>query len=126
MVAAIAAGDPDGFAEAYDRYAASLYGYCCSVLPEPEAAAEAVRDTFAIAAARLDGLRDPDRLGDWLHAVARNECLRQLGPGEPGYAAGAGPVIPGLEDPDEEPPAATLPGSCRVRPGWVRWPLRPG
>jgi len=112
VVAAIVAGDADGVAEAYDRYAASLYTYCCSVLPGPEAA-EAVLDTFAVAAARLPGLRDPDRLGAWLHAVARNECLRQLGPDEPGYAAGADSVVPGLEDPDDEPPAATLPPELR-------------
>jgi hypothetical protein len=40
-----------------------------------------VLDTFLIATAKLDVLRDPDRLGPWLHAVARNECLRRLGPG---------------------------------------------
>ena len=57
MVAAVVAGDADGFAAAYDQYAASLYAYCHSVLPGPEAAAEAVLDTFLIAAAKLDGLR---------------------------------------------------------------------
>ena len=39
-----------------------------------------LQDTFLIAVSRLDGLRDPDRLDAWLHAVARNECLRLLGP----------------------------------------------
>ena len=29
-------------------------------------------------AAKLDGLRDPDRLRPWLYAVARNECYRRL------------------------------------------------
>ena len=77
MVAAVVAGEPDGIAEAYDRYAASLYAYCHSMLPRPEAA-EVVQDTFLIAVSRLDGLRDPDRLDAWLHAVARNECLRRL------------------------------------------------
>jgi DNA-directed RNA polymerase specialized sigma24 family protein len=81
VVAAVVAGDADGFAAAYDRYAASLYACCHTVLPGPDAA-EAVFDTFLIAAAKLDGLRDPDRLGPWLHAVARNECLRRLGPGQ--------------------------------------------
>ena len=66
-------------------------------------------DTFLIAAAKLDGLRDPDRLGPWLHAVARNECLRGLGPE---YAAG-GTGIPGSADPDDEPPAVTLPAGLR-------------
>src|SRR5271166_2325558 len=82
VVAAVVAGDPDGIAEAYDRYAASLYALCHSVLTRPEAAA-AVRDTFLIAVSRLDGLGDPDRLAAWLHAVARNECLRRLGPKTP-------------------------------------------
>ena len=109
MVAAVVAGDEDGFAAAYDQYAASLYAYCHSVLPGAGAAAEAVLDTFLIAAAKLDGLRDPDRLGPWLHAVARNECLRGLGPE---YAArGAG--IRGSADPDDEPPAVTLPPGLR-------------
>ena len=107
LVAAIVAGEPDGLAEAYDRYAASLYAYCRSMLPRAEAA-EAVLDTFLIAVSRLDGLRDPDRLDAWLHAVARNECLRRLGAGEPrASAAMASPV-----DPDDLP-AVTLPAELR-------------
>ena len=113
MVAAIVAGDADGIAEAYDRYAASLYAYGHWLLPGPEAA-EVVQDTFLIAVSRLDGLRDPDRLDAWLHAVARNECLRRLGAGGPaGVARAAGPV-PGSADPDELP-AVTLPPELRGR-----------
>src|SRR5690348_7964807 len=104
VVAAVIAGNVDGFAAAYDRYAGSLYARCHAVLPEPEAA-EAVLDTFLIAAAKLDGLRDPDRLGPWLHAVARNECLRRLGPGE---------EIPAAADPGDEP-LETPPADLRGR-----------
>jgi len=103
VVAAVVAGDADGFTAAYDQYAASLYGCCHVVLPEPEAA-EAVLDTFLIAAAKLDGLRDPDRLGPWLHAVARNECLRRLGPG------GKIPAAADLGDEPLEVPPAGLRG----------------
>src|SRR6266700_933432 len=78
VVAAIVAGDPGGLAEAYDRYAAALYAYCRTMLREPADAADAVQDTFVIAASRLSGLRDPERLRSWLYAVARNECLRRL------------------------------------------------
>src|SRR5215467_2966694 len=78
IVAAIVAGDPAGLAAAYDSYAAALYNYCRSLLAEPADAADAVQDTFVIAASKLGGLRDPDRLRPWLYAVARNECRRRL------------------------------------------------
>ena len=78
VVAAIVAGDPNGLAEAYDRYASPLYTYCRSLLREPADAADAVQDTFVIAASKLAGLRDQSRLRPWLYAVARNECHRRL------------------------------------------------
>ena len=77
-VAAIVAGDPAGLAEAYDRYATPLYSFCRTMLREPADAADAVQDTFVIAAPRMSGLRQPDRLRSWLYAVARNECYRRL------------------------------------------------
>jgi RNA polymerase sigma factor (sigma-70 family) len=82
VVAAIVAGDPEGIAEAYDRYALPLYSYCRSLLREPADAADAVQDTFLIAASKLGGLRDPGKLRSWLYAVARNECYRRLRAGE--------------------------------------------
>jgi len=78
VVAAIVAGDPAGLAEAYDRYATPLYSFCRTMLREPADAADAVQDTFVIAAPRMAGLRDPERLRPWLYAVARNECYRRL------------------------------------------------
>ena len=78
MVAAIVAGDPAALGDAYDHYAPALYAYCRSLLAEPSAAADAVYDTFIVAAAKLYGLRDPSRLRPWLYAVARNECHRLL------------------------------------------------
>ncbi|HEU5419520.1 MAG TPA: sigma-70 family RNA polymerase sigma factor [Streptosporangiaceae bacterium] len=78
IVAAIVAGDPAGLAAAYDTYAQALHAYCRTLLAEPADAADAVQDTFVIAAARLDQLRDWDRLRPWLYAVARNECHRRL------------------------------------------------
>jgi RNA polymerase sigma factor (sigma-70 family) len=89
VVAAIVAGDPAGLAEAYDRYAMPLYTYCRSLLREPADAADAVQDTFLVAAAKLRDLREPARLRSWLYAVARNECLRRLR---------AGNALSGLEE----------------------------
>jgi RNA polymerase sigma factor (sigma-70 family) len=78
VVASIVAGDALGLAAAYDRYAEPLYQYCRTLLADSANAADAVQDTFVIAASRLDGLRDPDGLRPWLYAVARNEALRIL------------------------------------------------
>ena len=78
VVASIVAGDAEGVAEAYDRYADPLFEYCRFLLSDPADAADAVQDTFVIAATRLSGLSEPDRLRAWLYAVARNECLRTL------------------------------------------------
>jgi RNA polymerase sigma factor (sigma-70 family) len=78
IVAAIVAGDPAGLEAAYDRYAPGLYAYCRSLLTEPADAADAVQDTFIIAAGKLSALRDRERLRPWLYAVARNECRRRL------------------------------------------------
>ncbi len=54
VVAAIVASDPAGLAEAYDKYAAPLYTYCATMLREPADAADAVQDTFVIAAGTLN------------------------------------------------------------------------
>ena len=59
IVAAILAGDPAGLAAAYDHYASALYTYCRSLLTEPADAADAVQDTFVVAASKLAGLREP-------------------------------------------------------------------
>jgi DNA-directed RNA polymerase specialized sigma24 family protein len=111
--AAIAVGDPGGLAEAYDRYGPALYTYCRSLVPEPGEAADAVQDTFVIAAAELAGLRDRHRLRPWLYAVARNECLRRVG----GSAAFAVPVsgvpvdgVPGYGVPVDEVPVGAASG----------------
>jgi RNA polymerase sigma factor (sigma-70 family) len=78
VVASIVAGEPAGLATAYDKYAGDLYSYCQSLLQDPNDAADAVQDTFVIAASKLGGLRDPERLRAWLFAVSRNECMHRL------------------------------------------------
>ena len=78
LVASIVAGDPDGLAAAYHRYANPLYTYCRTILPDPADAADAVQDTFVLAASKIGSLRDPERFRSWLYAIARNESLRQL------------------------------------------------
>jgi RNA polymerase sigma factor (sigma-70 family) len=113
VVASIVAGGADGLAAAYDRYADPLYKYCRFMLGDPADAADAVRDTFVIAATRLAGLHDTERLRAWLYAVARNECLRILRartasavPAQaPVQAPGRAPAEAGDAVPEETPHA---------------------
>jgi DNA-directed RNA polymerase specialized sigma24 family protein len=116
LVAAIVAGDPDGLAKAYDRYAAPLYTYCRFMLADAgplDGAAQVVRDTFIIAAARPQELRDPDQLRSWLHAIARNECLHRPGSAAGRRSGGDTAGLAGRPDPDEAMPTVTLPPGLR-------------
>ena len=96
VVASIAADGPERLAQAYDRYADPLYKYCRSMLGNPADAADTVQDTFVIAASRLAGLGEPERLRAWLYAVARNECLRVPRTAKPA------PELDGVQDATDE------------------------
>jgi RNA polymerase sigma factor (sigma-70 family) len=102
IVAAIVARDPGGLTQAYDKYAARLFGFCRSLLGEPADAAGAVQDTFLIAASKLDQLSEPDRLRPWLYAVARHECHRRLRAGDAPATLGetTEPAGPGADTSD--------------------------
>jgi len=78
LVTGVLAGDRDAFAAVYDRYADRLHDFCWSVLRDREEAADAVQDTFVLAAQRLAQLNDPERLRPWLYAVARSVALRRV------------------------------------------------
>ena len=79
MVAPLAERRADGLAPVYDRYAPALHAYCRSLLGDPSDADDAVQDTFIIAAAELDELRDPGLLGPgsmpWPATNAATACV---------------------------------------------------
>jgi RNA polymerase sigma factor (sigma-70 family) len=77
LVGAYLAGDIDAFAQIYDRYADRIHDFCHSVLRDRAEAADAMQDTFIIAARRVGQLREPAKLRSWLFAIARNESLRR-------------------------------------------------
>jgi len=90
LVAAMAAGDPTGIAQAYDRYAAALFGYCYWFLRDTAAAADALADTFVITVATISDLPEPSKLRPRLYAVARSECRRRVQRVPAGREEGAG------------------------------------
>ncbi|MEY2467981.1 MAG: hypothetical protein QOF21_679 [Actinomycetota bacterium] len=77
LAVAAAAGDRAALGQIYDRYADTLYELCRVILRDPHEANDAVHDTFVIAATRLAGLREKDRLKPWLCAIARHESFRR-------------------------------------------------
>ncbi|MFD0853877.1 RNA polymerase sigma factor, partial [Actinomadura adrarensis] len=70
LVKALRARDPGAPADVYDAYADGLYAYCWFLLRGRDAAQVALRDAFIVAEAHVDKLRDPERFGPWLYAVA--------------------------------------------------------
>jgi RNA polymerase sigma factor (sigma-70 family) len=78
LARAAAAGDRRAFAAIYDRYSTRLFDFCVGMLRDRDGAADCVQDTFVTAASRLAQLREPDRLGSWLYAIARNEALARI------------------------------------------------
>jgi DNA-directed RNA polymerase specialized sigma24 family protein len=75
LVASARSGDRGALSEIYDGYADRLYDLCTSVLRDPEAAFNAMVDTFVVAALELYRLRRPEKLEPWLFALARQQLL---------------------------------------------------
>lgn len=78
LVEHLAAGDTSALGDLFRAYGDRLHDYCWSVMRSPHDAADAVQDTFLLAAERIGQLRDPDKIRPWLYAIARNECLRRM------------------------------------------------
>jgi hypothetical protein len=74
LVTAFGAGDRDAFAGIYNRYAARIYSYCLTLLPNPDDAADAAHSVFLKAAERLNQPESRHELRLWLFAVAREEA----------------------------------------------------
>ena len=90
LVAALRAGDRLAAGQVYDVYGTRLYAYCHELLADPKLSADALRDTFIVAANRVKELSEPEEFGAWLYALARAECIRVgVSDDAPADAAGA-------------------------------------
>jgi RNA polymerase sigma factor (sigma-70 family) len=74
-----AQGDRVALAAIFDRYGPRILALCGSMLRRRADAEDCLQDVFVIAATRLSGLREPEKLRSWLFAVARHECLARIG-----------------------------------------------
>lgn len=64
------------YAVLLDNYGDELYRCCILVLADRDAAHVVLRDVLIASRAHIDKVTDPDRLREWLHAVAKAECAR--------------------------------------------------
>ncbi|MEU6965669.1 RNA polymerase sigma factor [Streptomyces chrestomyceticus] len=68
----------DLFDELYREHGARLYGFCLKrLLPDRDAAQDALQETFLTAWANLKDLKRPEALEPWLYEIARRRCAEQ-------------------------------------------------
>lgn len=77
LVARALAGDTDAFSELFERHRARIGRVCCSYVGKADAE-DLVQAAFVTALERLPQLRDGERFGAWLNAIARSACLMWL------------------------------------------------
>jgi RNA polymerase sigma-70 factor (ECF subfamily) len=73
LVAAARDGDRSAFGRLYDRFAPMVHGLILARVPRAEAD-DLVQEVFLQAMRRIGSLRDPERFGPWLAAIARNRA----------------------------------------------------
>lgn len=71
-------GDGRAFRVLFDRYAPAVRRFVRDQLHDAALTDEATQETFVRAHARLDTVRNNDRLGPWLFGIARRVSLEKL------------------------------------------------
>lgn len=75
LVAQARAGDERAFGVLYERFARAVHGVLVASVP-PEDAADLVQEVFLEAWRSLGTLREAERVGPWLAAMARHRAAR--------------------------------------------------
>ncbi len=99
--------DDDAFAALVDRHGPMVLAACRRRLRDPNDADDAFQATFLVLARRAPALRHHDRLGPWLHGVARRVAIRARARAEARWAACAtiGPAVAAIAAPSPRPVA---------------------
>ena len=77
LVTAAARGDAEAFAQLFETFGRLVYGILTARLPGADVD-DVAQETFAQAWRRLPTLRDPDRFGPWIAAIARRRAVDHL------------------------------------------------
>jgi len=76
LVAAAAESDAAAWSAIVDRYSPMIYGIARSFRLDAATAADVSQTVWLRLVENLGRLRDPERVGAWLAATTRHECLR--------------------------------------------------
>ena len=68
--------DPVALEDLVARHGPMVLGVCRRVLGNRHSSEDAFQATFLVLAKRAGSIRDPDRLGPWLHGVAHRVAVR--------------------------------------------------
>lgn len=113
-------GEPDALAELVRTFERRLFFYVRRMLAEEEEAWQVLQDVWLAVLSRIDQLREPGRLPQWLYAITRNTLMSHLR----GRYAERERLGPEAEEPvDEDDPLARYADAERVYAGLARLPL---
>jgi RNA polymerase sigma factor (sigma-70 family) len=73
-----AAGDKQAWGRLVDQYGRLIWSITRSFKLSESDAADVVQTTWMRLVEHIDRIEQPDRVGSWLAATARNECLRYV------------------------------------------------
>lgn len=101
--------DEAAFEALVARHGPAVYGVCRRLLGDPHAADDAFQAVFLVLVRRAATIRDPDRLGPWLHGVALKVArrARQQAARRQAHEKG-GDALAAFEPAGDGPPGAEL------------------
>jgi RNA polymerase sigma-70 factor (ECF subfamily) len=124
LVCQVLQGNLGAYAELVNRYTAQIAALCRAHVPRPEVVDDLVQETFFRGLDRLASLREPERFGHWLYAIARNLCRDWLNDPYHEYlsldAAAPALVAPGSAENDRSDRIADLQRCIRHLPVELR------
>jgi len=97
-IQAVRAGDRAAFGTLVDAHHRGVYRLCLGAVGSAGLAEELAHDAFVEAWRKLDQLREPDRFGPWLRAIALNLCRAHMRRRRPApLQTGLEPPVPAVE-----------------------------
>jgi RNA polymerase sigma-70 factor (ECF subfamily) len=74
LVRQVLQGNLGAYVDLVNRYTAQIAALCRAHICRRESVDDLVQETFLRGLGSLSGLREPERFGYWLYAIARNLC----------------------------------------------------